>query len=317
MPDSPKQAPWPRTVHRWAWWRGHGRVARETLSFVSARTGTSLLVWLLVGIALALPASLMLVQTNLSQLAADWGGGRPSVSVYLELGAGNAAELRAQLEQRPQVAAVALTSQDEALQEFTAYTGLGDALTGLERNPLPASLRVTFVADAPADALEAVAASMQEAEGVADVVVERTWMERINAISRLANALGLVLGVLFGIGAALVTATTVRFAIDSQLDELKVMKLVGASDAQLRRPFLYFGAVYGAGGGLVAAMLVSLGLIVLERPLLDLLGSFDQTLVLSGFDATFLVSLVGLGAVLGTAGAVLAARQRLAGLEVM
>ena len=98
------------------------------------------------------------------------------------------------------------------------------------------------------------------------------------------------------------TATTVRFAIDSQLDELKVMKLVGASDAQLRRPFLYFGAVYGAGGGLVAAMLVSLGLIVLERPLLDLLGSFDQTLVLSGFDATFLVSLVGLGAVLGTAG---------------
>lgn len=317
MPDSPKQAPWPRTAHRWAWWRGHGRVARETLSFVSARTGTSLLVWLLVGIALALPASLMLVQTNLSRLAADWGGGRPSVSIYLELGAGNAAELRAQLEQRPQVEAVALTSQDEALQEFTAYTGLGDALTGLERNPLPASLRVTFMADAPADALEAVAASMQEAEGVADVVVERTWMERINAISRLANALGLVLGVLFGIGAALVTATTVRFAIDSQLDELKVMKLVGASDAQLRRPFLYFGAVYGAGGGLVAAMLVSLGLIVLERPLLDLLGSFDQTLVLSGFDATFLVSLVGLGAVLGTAGAVLAVRQRLAGLEVM
>lgn len=317
MPDSPKQGPWPRTSHRWGWWRGHWRVAREVFSFVSRRTGTSLLVWLLVGIALALPASLMLLQTNLSRLAADWGGGRPSVSVYLELGALNAAELAAQLGRRAEVESVALTSQDEALEEFTAYTGLGDALAGLERNPLPASLRVTLVADADADALEAVATSMRQADGVADVVVERTWLERINAISRLASSLGLVLGVLFGVGAVLVTATTVRIAIDSQLDELKVMKLVGASAAQLRRPFLYFGALYGAGGGLVAAMLVSLGLIVLEAPLLDLLGSFDQSLVLGGFDATFVAALVGLGSALGMAGALLAVRQRLAGLEVM
>ena len=317
MADSPKQGPWPRTSHRWGWWRGHWRVALDVFAFVSVRTGTSLLVWLLVGIALALPASLMLLQTNLSRLAADWGGGRPSVSVYMELGVLNAAELAAQLERRAEVEAVALTTQEQALAEFTAYTGLGDALTGLERNPLPASLRVTLVADAGADALEAVAASVREAVGVADVVVERTWLTRINAISRLARSLGVVFGVLFGVGAVLVTATTVRFAIDSQLEELKVMKLVGAGAAQLRRPFLYFGALYGAGGGLVAAMLVSLGLIVLEAPLLDLLGSFDQTLVLGGFDPAFVAALVGLGSALGMAGAMLAVRQRLAGLEVM
>ncbi len=317
MPGSAKPGPWPRTVHQWAWWRGHWRVARDVVAFVSRRTGASLLVWLLVGIALALPASLMLLQTNLSRLTADWGGGRPSVSVYMKLGAPNAAELAAQLERRADVEAVALTTQDEALAEFTAYTGLGDALVGLVRNPLPASLRVTFAADAHADALAAVAAAMRAAQGVAEVVVERTWLARVNAISGLASALGWVLGALFGVGAVLVTATTVRVAIDSQLDELKVMKLVGASDAQLRRPFLYFGALYGAGGGLVAAMLVSLGLIILEAPLLDLLGSFDQTLALEGFDAAFVAILVGFGSVLGMVGAVVAVRQRLAGLDVM
>ena len=317
MPESLKQGPWPRSAHPWAWWRGHWRVARDVLAFISRRTGTSLLVWLLVGIALALPAGLMLAQGNLSRLAADWGGGRPSVSVYMELGALNAAELAARIERRAAVEAVALTSQEEALAEFTAYTGLGDALAGLARNPLPASLRVTFAADAHAGALEEVAAMMRQADGVADVVVERTWLERINAMSRLATSLGLVFGVLFGVGAVLVTATTVRVAIDSQLEELKVMKLVGASDAQLRRPFLYFGALYGAGGGLVSAMLLSLGLIVLEEPLLDLLGSFDQTLVLAGFDITFVAALVGLGAALGMAGALLAVRQRLAALDVM
>ncbi|MYE51195.1 MAG: hypothetical protein F4X81_06980 [Gammaproteobacteria bacterium] len=83
------------------------------------------------------------------------------------------------------------------------------------------------------------------------------------------------------------------------------------------RPFVTWAALAAAGGGLVAAMLVSLGLIILEAPLLDLLGSFDQTLALGGFDVTFVAALVGLGSALGMAGAVLAVRQRLAALDVM
>ena len=291
-------------------------MAQDMLQFTSSRAATSLLVWTLVGIALALPAGLMLTQANLSRLAADWGG-RPGISVYFELGAKDAPLLAMRLDQQPEVESVALTDQDEALREFLQHTNLHDALADLETNPLPASLRVNVAASLSTDQLDAMATRLRKENGVAEVVVERTWLQRINAASRLAQRLGVVLAVLFGVGTVLITATTVRLAIEAQLDELKVMKLVGASDAQIRRPFLYFGLFYGVGGGLFAAVLLSLGLLALETPLRGLLGSFNETLELRGFDISFVLALLAIGGALGVAGAMLAVRQRLFRLEVL
>ncbi len=309
-------SPWPPPPRRSSWRRDHHRVLQDVLDFTSNRVATSLLVWTLVGIALALPASLMLAQSNLSRLTADWGG-RPGISVYFELGAKDAPLLAVRLEEQPEVESVQLTTQDDALREFLAYTNLHEALADLETNPLPASLRVTFRVDADLSALEAEATRLRQENGVAEVVVERTWLQRINVAGRLAQRLGIVMGALFAVGAVLITSTTVRLAIEAQLDELKVMKLVGASNAQIRRPFLYFGAFYGAGGGLFAAMLVSIALLILEAPLRELLGSFNETLELHGFDFRFVLGLFATGAALGIVGAMLAVRQRLSRLDVL
>ncbi len=126
-----------------------------------------------------------------------------------------------------------------------------------------------------------------------------------------------MLAVLFGLGAVLITATSVRLAIEARLEEIRVLKLVGATDAQMRRPFLYFGLVYGLGGALVAAMLISLCLLVIEAPLSDLLGSYGQELELAGFNLAFLGVLFAVAAVLGVSGALLAARERLSNLEIL
>lgn len=311
--------PWPR--HRPGWlarWRDHARIFRETGTFVSERLGTSLLVWLLVGIALALPAGLFLLQVNLAAMTDAWEG-RPGLSVYFDLAAADdsVAGLAETLEQHGTVAAVQVTTEDQALQEFQRYTGLADALEVLDDNPLPASLRATLSRDADADDLEALAALAGKAAGVAEVVVERTWLERVTDITRVVTRLGVMLAVLFGLGAVLITATSVRLAIEARLEELRVLKLVGATDAQIRRPFLYFGLVYGLGGALVAAMLISIGLLVIEGPLSDLLGSYGHELELEGFDLTFLASLFAVAGILGIAGALIAARQRLSGLEIL
>ncbi len=316
MRSKPSQNPWPNKPRPSTWRNDHRRVAQEMFHFASIRLGMSLFVWTLIGIALALPASLLLAQSNLSRLTADWGG-RPGISVYFGLGALDGPMLAKRLEQQPGVESVVMTSQDEALWEFIAHSGLQDALAGLDKNPLPASLRLTFAEDADLSELDDLAASLRQETGVAEVALERTWLERISAAAQLAWSLGMVVGVLFGLGALLVTATSVRLAIETQLDELKVMKLVGANNAQIRRPFLYFGAFYGAGGGLFAAVLISTGLLILEEPLRALLGSFDQSLVLGGFGLEFLLALLGTGAVLGVSGAVLAVHQRLSRLDVL
>jgi cell division transport system permease protein len=115
----------------------------------------------------------------------------------------------------------------------------------------------------------------------------------------------------------LVTATSVRLAIEARLDELRVQKLVGATDRQIRRPFLYFGAFYGVGGGLIAAMLLSLCLVAIESPLTALLGSYGQQLETAGFNPAFLLALLIVGGALGVVGSLVAAAQRLRDLEIL
>ncbi len=315
----PRKDPWPRyRPGVLARWRDHLRILRETFHFVSERLGTSLLVWLLVGIALALPAGLFLLQVNLSAMTAAWEG-RPGLSVYFELQAPDQAiaDLAAAMDEQPSVARVRVISQAEALAEFQRYVGLEDALALLEENPLPASLRATLAPGAGPDDLEALARLAQDAAAVAEVVVEKTWLERVTDVTRVVTRLGLMLAALFGLGAVLITATSVRLAIEARLEELRVLKLVGATDAQIRRPFLYFGAVYGIGGGVVAAMLISLGLVVIERPLSEFLGSYGADLALTGFDLAFVGGLFAAAGMLGVAGALSAARQRLSDLEFL
>ncbi len=310
--------PWPSST--WqprSWWRDHSRVGTEAFYFISARLGTSFLVWLVVGIALALPAGLWILQVNMEQMTAGWQG-RPGVSVYFELDASTAQveTVAQQLRQHALVEQVALTSAAQALEEFREYSGLGDVLNLLGENPLPASLTARFAQQVRAEQVDGLTGGVAGMPGVADVVVEKTWLERLNDLSTVVSRLGLVLAGLFGVGAVLVTASSVRLAIEARLDELRVRKMVGATRGQIRRPFLYFGAIYGFGGGVIAAMLIAFTLLVIEPPLQALLGSYQQNLDLAGFDARFLLLLLSLACVLGVAGAMIAVRQRLKDLEL-
>ncbi|MCP5180862.1 MAG: ABC transporter permease [Pseudomonadales bacterium] len=302
---------------RGGWGRDHLRVIRDSAHFVSANLGTSLLVWLLVGIALALPAGLYLLERNLQDLSAAWDG-RPGLSIYMDLGidVAEVETLKTRLAAQAHVASVLVTLPDAALREFQAYSGLGDTLDMLSGNPLPASLRVILDSDAGASDLEALAALAGASPGVHEVVEEKTWLARVKDISTIVRRLSMVLAVLFGVGAVLVTASSVRLAIEARLEELRVQKLVGATDAQIRRPFLYFGAIYGAGGALVALMLISTTLLFIEGPLTSLFSSYGSELQLIGFDPAFLVVLLVLGGVLGVLGAVLSASQRIVALEI-
>ncbi len=316
--------PWPvsgggRTsggVVRWA--RDHQRVARDSLIFVSQRFWTSLLVWLLIGIALALPGGLYLVQTNLAMMSDRWEG-RPGITVYLRVDADAQVgrTLRDTLAEDPDVERVTLVTADAALAEFERFTGVSDALAHLERNPLPASLRVVMKDDTRSEQFEAIATRLRAEAGVDEVSIEKTWLERVQAMTAVVRRMSWVLAATFAVGAVLVTATSVRLAIEARLEELRVMKLVGATNSYIRRPFLYFGLLYGLGGGIAGAMLISAVLGILEKPLVALLGSYGQSLDPSGLNLLFFVVLVGSGGALGIAGALVAARQRLSHLQIL
>ena len=247
---------------------------------------------MVVGIALALPAGLWILQVNMDDIAADWQG-RPGFSVYFEKDAA-AAEIDAvvtQLSAHKHIDSLDLITADDALVAFKVYSGLDDALDLLGDNPLPASLKARFADGVDGADVEALTRTTLALAAVEEVEVEKTWLERLNDISAIVSRLGGVLALLFGLGAILVTASSVRLAIEARLEELRVLKLVGASAGQLRRPFLYFGVIYGFGGAVIAAMLIALTVAFLEPPLKSLLGSYDRDLNLAGFDPSFLLGL--------------------------
>ena len=312
---------WPIPKRRLSWFfADHQRAVSETFKFVSLKLGSSLFVWLLVGIALALPAALRLAQLNFIALDDGWQG-RPGLSVYFQVAADSSdiVEVENLLQQNSSTIEVRLTDADQALREFMAASAdsesLTTALSTLSANPLPASLQVSVNNQVTVDQLAALRLQLLQKAAVDDVVIEFTWLERLRSLTQLIERLGWILGGLFALGAVLVTAASVRLAIDGRLEELRVLSLVGATRAQIRRPFVYFGVFYGLGGAIVAAMLLAITLTAIETPLTALLGSYDLPVQVRGFDLLFLGSLLLVGLVLGVMGALLAVRQRIRGAQ--
>ena len=294
-------------------WRERGRVARESFAYVGQRWATTLVVWLLIGVALALPSALYVLEVNLSHAAGEWQG-RPGFSVYFDPGldASVPTALLARLRAEPDISDVRLITPDQALAELRGQTALREAVEifdGLERNPLPTTIRATLVLGLSSDRLLEIAESAGISPGVAEVVIERTWLERLSAIRDVIRLVAVILAALLGVSAVLISAASVRLAIAARLAEREVLALVGAEARFIRRPFLYLGVLYGIGGAVVAAVLLAAALVALEAPLARLFASYGAELNLSGFDPMFLGVLVGCGAVLGAFGARLAAGQ--------
>ena len=298
------------------WLKDHGRTFNDTTLYVSQRLASSLFVWFLVGIALALPGILWLAQVNLHAVGEGWQG-RAGLTVYFDAGVNpsNIEAILKDLETMPLVDKTALTTSDQALQDFVAQTSdsleLRNILASLDENPLPASIQITSREGADFIELESLQRQLRAKSQINDVVIEKTWLERLRDITSLLNRLGWILGLLFGLGAIFVTSASVRLAIESRLEELLVLALVGATKGQMRRPFIYFGACYGVGGGVMAVMFLALILNAIEGPLQALLGSYQVPLVVQGFNGQFILSMLGIGIFLGVIGAWVAVRQRL------
>ena len=297
------------------WFADHARVAADTSLFVSQRLTSSFLVWLMVGVALTLPGLLWIAQSNAKAFSQQWPGST-ALTVYMKVAAPaqSIIDLEGRLNREAEVERVVLTTPDQALQELLAQSDdsafLRDALAAVGSNPLPASFAVVLTDNSSYLQLEALSRKLSAQTGVDNVVIEMTWLERLRDLSDLANRMGGALSVMLLIAAVLVAFASVRLAIESRLGELRVLALIGATPAQMRRPFLYFGSAYGIGGGVMAIVLTAVFLNQIETPLQSLLVSYRAGIEIAGFTPGFLLVILLAGWFLGVAGALLALLQR-------
>lgn len=285
----------------------------ELVDFIGHHVVTSLTVWLLVGIAMALPSGLFLLFVSVAAIDDVWGG-EPGLAVYLPGSTADeaVAEVVAQLEGDAGLAEVSVVSPDESL--IALEERLGDLTAIAADNPLPITVRATYSSSAAADA---TFRRVQRMEGITEVSSDLAWLARLKALRTLLERATVVLGVVLGLAAILITFASIRLVLASRLDELFVMNLVGAPRGYIRRPFLYLGVLYGLGGALVASMLLAASFKYLEGPLAEFLDQYALDLEITGFDPIFLASLLVSGGFLGVVGSLLASRSRLRSLEIM
>ena len=291
-------------------------MALETSLSISRRIFGSLLVWLMIGVALAMPGLLWMLQSNLQGLSQQWQGGT-GLTIYMALGASEQSleEIATVLEREPAVIRFQLTTPQQALDELLAQSSESDllrqAIAEIEANPLPASFGVILDSEQSYLAFEVISRQLSGRSDVEEVVVESLWLERLRDLSRLGNRGGSALITMLLAAAVLVSFATIRLAIDTRLAEMRVLALIGATRAQLRRPFLYLGSAFGLGGGMMAIFLIAVFLKQIEVPLESLLVSYGWDPELSAFTPQIILLLLTAGWLLGIAGALLALIQRL------
>ena len=158
------------------------------------------------------------------------------------------------IEAFPEVASAMYVSEDGALARARAeLVEFRDVLQELERNPLPGSIEVKLKAGfRDAEHVNEVADRLRGFGFVDDVRFGRDWVEKLDRLQQIAAAVGLVVGAAFAAVAVIIIGTTIRMAVLQRSREIAIMRLVGATDGFIRRPFLLQGAIKGMLGGLVA-----------------------------------------------------------------
>ena len=298
-----------------AWLLHHQRVGHSTLTELLGNLFTSLMTWLVIGIALGLPLILYTVLQNISSISGDWGG-KPRVVLYLsqEVTLEVGQRLAGDIEQRADIDETVFLSSASALKEFQRRSGFGDVLSTLERNPLPHVIEVVFADPDPIDLGKFVSA-WEANLLVESVSVDLQWLERLFALLVFAERLVTALAIVLGLGVMLIMGNTIRLAIESRRKEIEVIKLVGGTDAFVRRPFLYLGFWYGLGGAVTAFFLLQMSLYFLSTPIEMLAQSYRSDFALQGPGFLGNLLLLASGSILGIIGSVLAVSRHLADIE--
>ncbi len=262
-----------------------------------------------IGVSFVIIGIFLLLILHFNALVAEWKE-QFQVSVFLDdkITPTQFEILGKRIQNETAIKAITFTTKEEALATFRReLRGQESLLEGLGDNPLPASfqLKIREGYQSP-DALRRLSAFLSRLEGVEDVQYGQDWIERISNAARILKLLGIIIGSVLTLGSAMIVSNTIRLAVYTRASEVEIMRLVGATKAYIRAPFVLEGMLQGSLGALLA-----LGLLFAAyrfvSPTFNLASPIFQAAGGAGFlESSMMAGLVGGGAVIGALGSVMA-----------
>ncbi|MCH1926242.1 permease-like cell division protein FtsX [Shewanella sp. C32] len=278
---------------------------------------SSVMTMAVLGVSLSLPAALQVMVKNAETITQSWDSAA-QISLFIDGDRSDKSiqSLIARIKVYPQIDQVRYISKEQALAEFRKLSGFGDALDYLDENPLPAVVTVfpTERYSTPQGARELLAKLEQEPE-VSFGRLDIEWLERLQALVHVLERTVIAIGALLVLAVVLIIGNTIRLAIMNRRSEIEVMKLVGATEAFIQRPFLYTGIWYGVVGGILAWLIINILVWYLDGALTHLLGLYGSNIHMQGLSFGELLRMVVAASFLGWLGSYVSVRHHLRAIE--
>ncbi|MCO4322194.1 permease-like cell division protein FtsX [Aliidiomarina quisquiliarum] len=309
-----KISAWRRFV---MFWVHNLQQALGSLGELTRNPWASMMTIAVLGLSLTLPSTLYVVVKN-SQAATVGLSDAAEISLYLrkDLKQHDVETFAKRIELRNDVEQVQIIMRDAGLRDFRESSGFGSALDYLDENPLPDVLVVLPQADFKSvERAQGLLAQLQQEREVSSASLDLQWLERLQALVRFVEDVLGALAVLLCAAVVLIVGNTIRLMILNRRDEIIVMKLVGATDAYIQRPFLYTGFWYGIIGGVVAWIATAILVFWIARAVSGVTVLYDSSFQLSGLNFTELMILWLVAVVLGLIGSFIAVRRHVAAIE--
>ena len=298
-----------------AWLRQHRQAFFSALGKLAAQKSAAALNALVIGIALSLPAGGYALLASLRAVA-QGASLEPQLSVFLRAEAkrSEAEAAGARFKADARVREIRFVPREQALKELQAAEGLGEIVAALGRNPLPDAFVVRPRSRDP-EMLETLARDLRSMPVVAHVQLDSIWARRLGALTGTARLAIALLSALLAFGLVAITFNTIRLQILTQRAEIEISKLIGATDAFIRRPFFYLGALQGLAGGAVALGILGAGLAALNVGVAELAASYGSSFRLSFLEPGDALAVALFSTALGWLGAYLSVSKYLLEIE--
>ena len=299
-------------------WRAVATHARQAVSSLGELWRTP--VWAFVtvavlGVSMTLPATLHLLVKNIQQVSRSYDQSF-EISLFLknEATPTDIASFVTILQGDPQVAKVRLIDKAAAMAEFKQQSGFGEAIRFLDQNPLPDVLVVTPKENLPS-AAEDLLQKLEKERFVDLAKLDISWLERLAALMALMQQAVYTIAVLLLCAALLVIGNTIRLLIMDKKAEIEVMKLVGATDAFIQRPFLYTGVWLGIFGGFLAFLVIEFMILWLRAAIAKVTQLYQSDFVINSLSLAEFGVLMAIGTGLCLFGSYLAVRSHIKAIE--
>jgi cell division transport system permease protein len=304
-------------LERWTSHLAHHRATFfSSISRMSGEPIQTFLSILVIAIVIILPSGLLVALNNAEQFSGNIESSS-QITIFVQKSADEALveEILEELNKVSGIQELTVISAQEALDEFKAYSGFGSALQFLDQNPLPVTILVQPTMSDSLDASQQLSSVIEDFDGVDSVQVDMLWMERLKKLLEISKKLVLAISLTLVIGGIIVIGNTIRLSIQSRREEIIVTKLVGGTDAYIRRPFLYSGLLLGFFGAFLSVFLLIIGIIWIDRSIAPLLELYQSNFEFQGIDFIKIIWIFGAGMSTGLLGSWLAVLQNLRSIE--